>query len=457
MSKVTRSGEYKVDKIQIISSTGVTEINFETNVLQIEIIENIFSNTIFAEFIILDNNNLISNLHFVGQEFIILKLTMPSLEEKPIVDKVFSVLSVTNRTDLSVGAQAYTLNCASPELLRSNRVRVTSSYTDTTSNIVKKIMREDNTLVNSNKRLVIEQTSGIRKFVAPNIRPFEFITNLARESISGINRSPHFLFFENLRGYHFISLDSLYKEEISGEFEVSEVGKIEEETKVDFDADMKRLLHHQFDGTTDTLVSARGGLLGSNLIKYNIFSKSYEKTEYNYFDDFRSSARLNQRPIYNKVPIDKDGKSVGDFPDSRVHLHPTSKAEGKDARYKDPYVDNHAEDWILSRRSRMLELMMGQSMVLTVHGRPDLTVGDIVQVTIPVVGKTHGETEEDVNTGKYLVSNIRHSFFPNPNNHIVNMSVVADSSNREFNNVANAIEPELPKGKLVELSMGSGT
>ena len=197
MSKVTRSGEYKVDKIQIISSTGVTEINFETNVLQIEIIENIFSNTIFAEFIILDNNNLISNLHFVGQEFIILKLTMPSLEEKPIVDKVFSVLSVTNRTDLSVGAQAYTLNCASPELLRSNRVRVTSSYTDTTSNIVKKIMREDNTLVNSNKRLVIEQTSGIRKFVAPNIRPFEFITNLARESISGINRSPHFLFFEN--------------------------------------------------------------------------------------------------------------------------------------------------------------------------------------------------------------------------------------------------------------------
>ena len=60
MSSITRSGEYKVDKIQIISSTGITEINFETNVLQIEIIENLFSNSLFAEFIIKDNDNNIT-------------------------------------------------------------------------------------------------------------------------------------------------------------------------------------------------------------------------------------------------------------------------------------------------------------------------------------------------------------------------------------------------------------
>ena len=457
MSSVTRSGEYKVDKLQIISSTGVTEINFEVSVIQMEIIESLFSNTIFAEFLIIDNNNLISNMHFTGQEFIILKISMPSLEEKPTIEKVFSVLSVTNRNDLSVGAQAYMLNCASPEILRSNRVRVNLSYTDTISNIVKKIMREDTTLINSNKRLVVEKTSGVRKFVAPNVRPFDFIKTMTRESISTINRSSHYLFFENLRGFHFVSLQNLYKEAIVGEFEVGEVGKIDNETKKDFDADMKRLLHHQIDNSMDTLVSARGGLLGSNLIKYNIFNKNYEKSEYNYFDDFNSSSRLNKNPIYNKVPIDKQGKSVGDFQNSRIHLHPTSKSENKDARYNDPYVDNHAEDWLLSRRSRMQELMMGQSLTLTVHGRPDLTVGDTIQVTIPSVGKTHGESEEDVNTGKYLIRNIRHSFFPVPNNHIINMSVVADSSNKEFNNVADATEPELPKGKLVELSLGGGT
>ena len=34
------------------------------------------------------------------------------------------------------------------------------------------------------------------------------------------------------------------------------------------------------------------------------------------------------------------------------------------------------------------------------------------------------------------------------------MSVTADSSNREFKNVGKGIEPKLPKGKLVELSLG---
>ena len=49
MSSVTRSGEYKVDKLQIISSTGVTEINFEVSVIQMEIIESLFSNTDYRQ------------------------------------------------------------------------------------------------------------------------------------------------------------------------------------------------------------------------------------------------------------------------------------------------------------------------------------------------------------------------------------------------------------------------
>ena len=457
MSSITRSGEYKVDKIEIRSSTGITEINFETNVLQIEIIENLFSNSLFAEFIIKDNDNLISNMHFVGQEFIILKLVTPSLENSPIIEKVFSVLNVTNRTDLSVGTQAYMLNCASPELLRSHRTRVVSSYTDTISNIIKKVVREDATLINSNKKLVVEKTSGIRKFVAPNLRPFDFVRNLTRESISGINRSPHYIFYESLRGYNFLTLDTLYKQEVTEELEVGDDATVEGDVKVDYQSDYKRLLHMQLNNTPDTLVSARGGLLGSNLIKYNIFNKNYEKTIYNYFNNFNDHSRINNNPIYNKVPIDEQNKTLGDFPNSRLHLHPTSKSDGKDARYNDPYVDNHAEDWLLSRRSRMMELKMGQSLTLTVHGRPEMTVGDTVQVTIPVTGKTHGESEEDANTGKYIIRNLRHSFFPVPNSHIINMSVTADSSNREFKNVGKGIEPKLPKGKLVELTLGEGT
>ena len=118
-------------------------------------------------------------------------------------------------------------------------------------------MREDTTLINSNKKLVVEKTSGIRKFVAPNVRPFDFIKTMTRESISTINRSSHYLFFENLRGFHFVSLQNLYKEAIVGEFEVGEIGKIDDETKRDFDADMKRLLHHQINSSKIGRASCR--------------------------------------------------------------------------------------------------------------------------------------------------------------------------------------------------------
>ena len=126
----------------------------------IDLAESIFTNTVFATLAIVDNNNLISNMHFVGQEYITLKLSTPSLDS-PIIDKVFSVVSVSGREDISVGAQVYVLNCVSPELLRSNRTRVTQSYTDINSNIIKDILKDPN-LLQSHKKFVVEKSQGIR-------------------------------------------------------------------------------------------------------------------------------------------------------------------------------------------------------------------------------------------------------------------------------------------------------
>ena len=126
MSKLSQAGEFTVDKLEILTSTGISQLDFEKNVVALDLAESVFTNTVFATLAIVDNNNLISNMHFVGQEYVTLKLSTHSLDS-PIIDKVFSVVSVTGREDISVGAQVYVLNCVSPELLRSNRTRVTQS------------------------------------------------------------------------------------------------------------------------------------------------------------------------------------------------------------------------------------------------------------------------------------------------------------------------------------------
>ena len=65
--------------------------------------------------------------------------------------------------------------------------------------------------------------------------------------------------------------------------------------------------------TNDTLLSSRGGMLSSKLIKYNIFHKNYTEHTYNYFDNFKEFGRIDENPIYNKTTIDSVGEHTRRF------------------------------------------------------------------------------------------------------------------------------------------------
>ena len=50
-------------------------------------------------------------------------------------------------------------------------------------NIVKNVLTDQN-YIDTNKDVFIEETSGIRKIVVPNVNPYNLITNLATEALS---------------------------------------------------------------------------------------------------------------------------------------------------------------------------------------------------------------------------------------------------------------------------------
>ena len=82
--------------------------------------------------------------------------------------------------------------------------------------------------INTNKKLYIEESSGIRKYVVPNVHPFQFIQSLMEEAISSNTKSPFFLFFENTNGYHFRTLQSLYNQDTKADFNVGDTGELED-------------------------------------------------------------------------------------------------------------------------------------------------------------------------------------------------------------------------------------
>jgi len=451
---VQYAGQYNLRECNLLSSTGVTA-RLDSNVIEINLYENIFTQSIVGSLIVADQNNLIANMPIVGQEFVSLKLETPSVGTIDYTDNVFCVQKISARKGFSVGSEVYEINLISPEALRNNRTRVSKSFNGTDSEIVTKILKDEK-FINTKKQIHVDETNRIRKYVAPNTRPNDFINYLTREATSkNYNGSPHYLFYENIRGFNFRVLDSLYDQPTMGDFVAAENIAFDKQS-MDIKKDYRRVMKHSIVTSNDTLLTTRGGMLGSKLIKYNIFHKNYTENTFNYFDNFKDHSRIDENPIYNQVEIDEQGNTLGDFSDARIHLHPSSNDGTNDTQFYDSdtgysYSDNHAEEWILSRRSKMMELGSGGLQVqLKVHGYCNLAVGEKINLSLPISGIDHKNVKDDeFYKGEFLVTQLRHTFSQDDRRHTMLMNVVKDSIPAEFNNVANSSEPVNAKSQTI--------
>jgi len=451
---VQYAGEYKLDECKLLSSTGVVA-RLDDSVIELNLFENMFTSSLMLNLVIVDKENMVMNMPIIGQEFVSLKVSTKGVGSFDFTDNVFSVHKVSGRQDASSGAQIYDINCVSTETLRNNRTRTTKSYSGTNSTIIESILRDEN-LINTNKEITLDETSRLRKYVAPNTRPIDFIRTITRESFSKkYGGSPHYFFFENTKGFQFRVLDSLYKEPYQGEFVASEAMKIDGENKRgNLENDYRRIINFTISHSNDTLIASRMGMLSSNLIKYNIFHKSYTQHSYNYFDNFKDFGRIDQNPIYNQTTIDVEGNTLGDFSNAKIQVHPSSNDGTHDTMHYEAdtgynYSDNNAENWLSTRRSKMLELRNGGlSIQLKTHGYCKLSAGDKIHLTLPITGKDHGKSKIDTfYEGEFLVTQLRHNFDQSERKHTMLMSAVKDSIPTDYQNVAKSIEPKGSRGQ----------
>lgn len=196
-----------------------------------------------------------------------------------------------------------------------------------------------------------------------------------------------------------------------------------------------------------------GGMLGSNLIKYNIFNKNYQKYDFNYFNNFNKHGRIDKNPIYNNTSIDRRSNTMGDFSSSRIHLHPTSNNGTYDTQFYDKdigynHADNSVEQWLQSSKSKNLELNGGLNVQIKVHGYSELAAGDMVNLEFPITGTDHDNEQVDtIYKGNFLVTQLKHDFDQSERQHRVLMSCVKDSTPFKFKNSKSSEEPRGKRGK----------
>ena len=269
MAGIQYAGEYILKEASLVTSSGVT-IDLTGTILGIEIYENIFSTSLSGSILFVDENNIVTNGPIVGQEYLYLKISTPSLDEYDIdfTNVPFTTYKVNTREDANANSQLLQISFTSPEIIRNNRVRVSKSYTETIDKIVENILRDER-YINTAKKLHIEPTSGIRKVVSPNLHPYNFITNLATESISTKDGNPFFMFYETTKGINFRSIESMFAEESIGDYSMGDIGK-NEGKKPDIQKEFGRILEFEIAANNDMLSNIISGMLGSSIIKYNI-------------------------------------------------------------------------------------------------------------------------------------------------------------------------------------------
>jgi len=465
-SGINYAGEFSIQELKLFTSSG-NVIDLSGSYITMNLFEDIFSPCLTGDVTVVDTNCIIMNAPITGQDYLSFKITTPTLEKQGIdfTETVMSVYKIDTRISPSTGSEVFKLHFSSPEGLRDSRVRVSKSYTDSIDVIVEDLLT-NKFYINSQKDLFIEPTSGIRKIVAPNHHPFRIINHLKRETISEQNSSPNFLFFENLYGIHFRSLDSLYAQKNVGEFHSGDSGTVDfkEGGVTNVAYELKRVLDYKFNANNDTLKNIRSGMLGSNIITHDIFTKNYTSKTFDYMDNFNDFNRVNyndknkDNPIYNDVPLDEFDNTISEFSNSKIHLHPTSTDGLHDAQHyfeftdgeKNIYSPNNIDKTILTRQSKYMELSRGSSITMEINGTTTISAGNMIEFSMPISGVQHGKDKIDkYYSGRYLVQSTRHMFDQSTRKHTILMVIVKDSLNTKLPKNELAIEPKGKKGIVV--------
>ena len=457
---ISEAGDFKVDAVSITTSTGLV-VDLLGSVMHITFFESIENAAVTGNILLADHVNLVAIGPIIGQEFIKLKLRTPGMSgENGVIDFSENVLVVTSmktRDNIGNGQQAVLLEFASAEMLKNERTKLNSSYEGTCSELFRKIMRFD---LDCTKELFVEPSEGIKKIVFPNVRPIHAIHMLKRQAIARDGLNSPYIFYEDLKGFHFRSLASMYANPPVMKYTTSIAGS----KPANVFENLRTVISHQIIGNGNTLLSQRLGAYGSNLTIYDTFAKKQTRQQFNYLDSFSKISHANSLsggkpgksfPLVNSSPIEPTG-TISDFP-AKSFLVPTARfhdADGVDqgtinyhhtANGNYPYVGGDTKKWLQLRESMLTHLELGITANLEVHGNTLVNAGDMIEFNLP--SQTAAKTEKNEKydfffNGQFLIKKIRHDFDFGQMRHEMVLSVVRDDLAVELEEVAESHEYE---------------
>ena len=373
---------------------------------EIDYYESIESPTISMSLRFLDVDQVLCRKGITGGELIEVTVKDGDEDEFKITKDHKMMLNSVVDMNTQTSFQEATLEFVSQETIINETSRLNKKFTGNISQIVEDILTKDKKGILTKKKvfgpktettnydLTIEEdrTTNSYSFVGNLKRPFDTIQWLCPKSQAS-NKSFGFLFFENLDGYHFRSIESLLDQKSLPPYTY---------TDNPFDSQNKAIiLQNKVESTNDIGLNCRLGMYANKTIYIDIENQEASVDDFNIEElKLRKPPRLmeglEKHPTRLMLRIDDVGVAqVGAAKSETVPKSELAKYQNKS------YIRNN--------------LLFSQCLRISIPLNTTLRVGLILEIKLPVKkgdGKTetgtYGTDKTNDPSGRYLIAELRH-------------------------------------------------
>jgi len=423
------AGDIEVKGIVLISQTGEV-VDIGKIVLEVNIFQSLNKHYLECEVVVSDSLSILQSLKgdrnkgiqggFNGGEVLIISYRTKddSLSYKT---HFFGVHEVSDRMRVDEKVESYILNGISAEAYRTSYRRISRSYGGTKGNLIsnmiksivdefvydkdiKSIHRNYRQVVGKSvdKKIEIDSTSGLQRFVIPNMTIDDTIRFLTSEADND-KHIPYYMFYEASDGFRFKDLNNLVTQDPKERYVYVATNVKEEEDDPELAVrDFQKIISYDSIRQTDLLFNTKAGLFRSKTINLDILKKNKSEVVFNYENEYEKFSKLQKW----KIP--------GQVDDDPVVYMMTSRT-GHDVCCPVFEPENHLPKKInqfTSRKKSYERHIFNSVLEVTVPGNSELDVGDIIKLDIPnatTLDDYDGKKDKYL-SGNYLITKIRHKF-----------------------------------------------
>ena len=376
---------------------GIIRMTYYESILQ----DSVKANIIFGDVgLAVDNKSVIEGLPLIGTEDF--KLEFEDNNENKIkvnmnVNKVTPVYEDGSKNVVS-------LDLVSEEVLRNEmgESRCRTRENGLISDSVEKIFTDR---LKTEKSLDIEQSANRYNFIGNGRKPFYMLNLLSKQGVpqGSDGSSAGFLFYETSTGYHFKSIEGLFKQDKKKSY-VFNNSTDAQGIPAGYDG---KVLEHQSDSSINVQSKMNIGAYKTKIVLFDSYNCKYEVIEQT-AEDVKENVELAGKdlPKFNS----KFDSNQKDFTRTTLYLVDSGTLPDGDTeeQIEGSTKPNFEAVRTLNQSIRRYNQLFSGMMEITIAGDFSLHAGDVIFVDIFSVQAEKDDTLNRESGGLYIIADLCH-------------------------------------------------